>query len=242
MFDMHYRTADGRIVRGGMACDGHADRPVFVTKNGSQLTAKDWKTMKRLALDKPIKPFNGDLVRQKDHPEAFDAEHRLDMLRHILRGYGLDDESVEEACEICRRELAGETTEDELPISGPAGAGGKLSKQSREPDEKVFRSPGHFERRPPLGTTASSEERSMIGEATYRSSPASDSFAADFSDAMRIGFSYGSGQFDEERHDRRTKRQRRIAADAVSPASGARLSEMFPDIERVGIGCWPSRR
>ena len=67
------------------------------------------------------------------------------MLRHTLRGYGLDDDSIDEACEICRRELAGEVTDDELPTSGPGGARNAANSQSREPDEKAFRSPGRFQ-------------------------------------------------------------------------------------------------
>ena len=194
--------------------------------------------MKRLAVD--------DLpesVRASRVPSASDeVEHRVGMLRHTLRGYGLDDDSIEEACEICRRELAGEPVEDELPTSGPGGARNLSNSQAHELDEKVFRSPGRFKSRPPLGTTASGEERSVVGEATYRSSPASDSFAQDFPDAMRIGTAVpGRSQFDGA-DDRRTKRERRIAADAALDGAADSLAEKFPGIENIGVGDFLRRR
>ena len=201
------------------------------------LSQADWlklsnKAKARLAFD--------DLpesVRAPRVPTASDeVEHRVGMLKHILRGYGLDDESCDEACEIARKELAGEPVEDELPTSGPGGARNLANSQPREPDGKVFRSPGRFESRPPLGTTSSSKERSMIGEADYRSSPASD--------AMRVGIGVpGNSQFDGA-NDRRSKRERRLAADARSDAAGESLLRMFgPDgPARVGVGEWPKRR
>jgi hypothetical protein len=82
----------------------------------------------------------------------------------------------------------------------------------------------------------------MIGEASYRSSPASDSFAATFPDAMRIGTAVpGRSQFDGA-HDRRTKRERRIAADAALDGAADSLAEKFPGIENIGVGEWPKRR
>jgi len=133
MFELKF--SDG-ITR-GMAHDAWDHPRVFVTRNGSHLTAKDWKKMKRLAFD--------DLpesIRVPRTPSASDeVEHRVGMLRHTLRGYGLDDESCDEACEIARKELAGEPVEDELPVAGPAGMGGRMSNQTREGGEKHFRSP-----------------------------------------------------------------------------------------------------
>jgi hypothetical protein len=183
-------------------------------------------------------------VRAPRVPTASDdAEHRTGMLRHVLRGYGLDDDSIQEACDICRRELAGEVSDDELPVAGPGGMGGRLSKETREGGEKHFRSPGHFSERPPLGTTATGEKRSMVGEADYRSSPASDGFARRYPDAMRIGAAVpGNSQFDGQ-HDRRTRRTRQLAADAASPDAGDRLAEKFGEhAASVGVGEWPSRR
>ena len=123
-----------------------------------------------------------------------------------------------------------EPVEDELPTSGPGGARNLANSQAREGGEKFFKSPGNFEKRPPFGTT-SGEKRgsSVISEQEYRSSPASDfaSFFEMFPDARRIGFSYWSGQFDEERHDRRTARHRRIAADAASNDAGESLGRCF---------------
>jgi hypothetical protein len=57
MFEMTF--SDGKTR--GMAHDGPTHPKIFVTRNGSHITAKDWAKMKRLALDQPIKPFNGDL-------------------------------------------------------------------------------------------------------------------------------------------------------------------------------------
>lgn len=201
MFEMTF--PDG--IKRGMAFDGPTHSKVYMTKNGSAIVRKDWKKLKRLAAD--------DLpesIRVPRTPTASDAEHRIDMLRHVLRGYGLDDDSIDEACEICRRELAGEVSDDELPTSGPGGARNLSNSQTREGGEEFFKSPGRFESRPPLGTKVSSEKRSVVGEAEYRSSPASD--------AMRVKIGVpGNGQFDsaDDRHCaacwRRVRSRRRCA-------------------------------
>jgi hypothetical protein len=232
-FEMNYRTLDGRVVRGGMAFDSvsHAKNGCYLTPNGSMIKQKDWARFRQLAAD--------DLpasVRVPRVPTASDeVDRRVGMLRHTLRGYGLDDDSIDEACEICRRELAGEPVEDELPTSGPGGARNLSNSQSREPGEKVFKSHGRFEARPPLGTTSSSEKgRSPLAESEYRSSPASDAMR------VRIGVP-GNSQFDGQ-HDRRSKRERRLAADSASDAAGEHLETMFPGISRIGIGEWPKRR
>jgi hypothetical protein len=236
MFDITF--PDG--IRRGMAFDSPTHPKVFVTKNGSAIVRKDWKKLKQLAVD--------DLpesIRVPRTPSASDdAEHRIGMLRHTLRGYGLADDSIDEACEICRRELAGEVTDDELPTSGPGGARNAANSRSREPDEKAFRSPGRFESRSPLGTTSSSKERSMLGEATYRASPASDaSFLEEFPEAARIK------AFPEPPEDSRplTRAERRhayaLAMDAADGTAEARLLEMFgPDgPARIKIGDFPRR-
>ena len=50
-------------------------------------------------------------VRAPHVPSASDeVEARVGMLKHILRGYGLDDELCDEACQIARKELAGEVS------------------------------------------------------------------------------------------------------------------------------------
>jgi hypothetical protein len=234
MFDLMF--PDG--VRRGMAFDAVSHPRVFVTKNGSALTAADWAKLKLKARRALAFDDLPESVRAPHAPAASDAEHRVEMLRHYLRGRGLDEESIEEACEHARRDMAevGEV-EDELPVSGPAGAGGKLSKQSREPDEKVFRSPGHFERRSPLGTLSSHEKRSLLGEAEYRSSPASDGFERMFPEAARIKAFPEPHQWREERQARD---RRRLAGDAA--AADESFFKMFPDARRIGVGDWPSRR
>jgi hypothetical protein len=218
-----------------MACDGHMDRPIFVTKNGSQINQEDWKKMKRLAFD--------DLpesVRAPQIPTASDAEHQLAQFRGYLRGKGVDAESCDEACEIARRDLAGEVTDDELPTSGPGGARNLANSQSREPDEKVFRSPGRFESRPPLGTTASGEKRSPVGESDYRSSPASDSasFLREFPDAARIGHTFGVGQFDQPLP--LSKRERRQAYDGADGKAREHLEDLL-GFKLPEVGPWPKR-
>ncbi len=83
-------------------------------------------------------PFGGDLVRQKDCPEAFDAEARLEMLRHYLRGRGLSDADVEEAIEHARRDLAarGEAV-DTIPANALHGGFGEaISQKSRDEFER----------------------------------------------------------------------------------------------------------
>ena len=105
MFDMSYKTTDGRVVRGGMAFDAKGHKPVFATRSGSVLTEADWKKLGRDS-------------RKRLSADVFDAETRLEMLRHYLKGRGLDEESIEEAIEHARADL--KTTEakgeDVLPV------------------------------------------------------------------------------------------------------------------------------
>jgi hypothetical protein len=184
----------------------------------------------------------------RDYPEVFDdgddGERGVAALRkYLTTRTGLSEDAIDEACEIAQaiRER-GEVT-DALPTSGPGGMRNALNKQSREGGETIFRSPGHFEKRPPLGTTATGEKRSMVGEAEYRSSPASDSASclAKFPDAARIGHTYGSSQFDN--YDRSTVSSRQLAADAASEDAGKRLKKRFgKHFSKIGVGDWPSRR
>jgi hypothetical protein len=140
-----------------MALDGHADRPVFVTRNGSHIVGKDWKKMKRLATD--------ELPPSPHAPAASDAEQHSE-LRGYLRGKGFDEESAEEACAVWRsdmarrRELAGEPVEDALPVSGPRHR--LLARETREPNEKVF------------------EQQSRAADAV-------ENFLCRFPDARRVG-------------------------------------------------------
>jgi hypothetical protein len=238
MFDVTF--PDG--VRRGMGFDGHAKYPVVATRNGSTISERDWSRLSAKAKAKLAADDLPESVRAPHTPTASDAEHRVEMLRHYLRGRGLDEESVEEACEIARRETEGGEVEDELPTSGPGGARNAANSQTREPDEKVFRSPGRFGSRPPLGTKSSSEERSMIGEADYRSSPASDSasFLQKFPEAARIkpGYEPPESERPLTRADRR--RAHALAMDADSTAD---LTRMFGEhFASIGIGDFPRRR
>jgi hypothetical protein len=234
-FEMSYRTLDGRVVRGGMAFDSvsHAKNGCYLTPNGSMVTRKDWQKMKRnLALDDlPRSP------RAPHAPTASDAEHRIDMVRHFLRGRGLDEESIEEACAICKRELEEEEpVEDELPENALyGGMGGALTGRSREPDGK----------RPPLGTK-SGEKRgsSVLSEQEFRSSPASDSasFFAMFPDAARIGHTFGSPQFDPANPPPpMSKRTMRQSYDGADGKARAHLEDML-GFELPEVGPWPKRR
>jgi hypothetical protein len=236
MFEMQHRCADGVVRTLGMAHDARDHPRIFVTKNGSHLTAKDWKKMRRLALD--------DLpesIHVPRTPSASDeVEHRIGMLRHVLRGYGLDDDSIDEACEICRRELAGEVTDDELPIAGACHA--LFAGESREPGERSFRASGRSESRsrPPLGTKASHERSgSVLSEQEYRSSPASNSASFEFPKENL------TPHYEPPESERRSSaRARRLAADAASDAAGESLLRLFgPDGPAcVGVGEWPKRR
>jgi hypothetical protein len=159
MFDMVF--SDG--IKRGMAFDGHVKNGAYVTRGGSMISRQDWSRLKQLAAD--------DLpesVRAPHVPSASDAEHRINMLRHYLRGRGLDEESCDQACELARREMTleeEEPVEDELPIAGARHA--LFAGESREPGERSFRASGRSEAksRPALGTLASNKERSMVGEA-----------------------------------------------------------------------------
>jgi hypothetical protein len=225
MFDMHYRTADGRVVKGGMAFDA-ADHPrVLMTRSGSALTARDWaklkpKARRALAGDEELGPKH-DLVRKKnmaERGESFDegdVEHRLAIVRDYLRSKGLDEESIEAAIEHARRDLAGRVEGDALPVAGKEHAlaprsAGTLVKKMRAPGEQVF----------------------------DPSASDSASFLRKYPDAARIGFSYGSSQFDPP-----PPRVTRLAADAADPSARPkkRLRKLFPDLDRIGVGPFPKR-
>ena len=182
-------------------------------------------------------------IRAPRVPSASDdAEHRVGMLRHTLRGYGLDDELCDEACEIARREIAGEPVEDELVHSGPGAMGGRLNPATRrEPDEKFYKTPARFSERPALGTK-SGERRgsSVISEQEYRSSPASDSSLLDELGVTRVKAGVpGSGQFDPA--PPLTAKDRKIARDSVPDFEADRnFREMFPGAPEFGE--WLPRR
>jgi hypothetical protein len=169
-----------------------------------------------------------------------DGERGVEALRRWLRAHtGLAESAISEACDLAASELE-PSGEDDIPASGlksAGGMGGRLSNARSRLGEGS---------RPPLGTLSSEKRSSPLAESEFRSSPASDSasFFETFPDVQRIGFSYGSGQFDEERHDRRNARQRQLAADATSDEAGESLARMFgPDgPARVGVGPWPKRR
>jgi hypothetical protein len=226
MFDVTF--PDG--IRRGMAFDSPTHPKVFVTKNGSTISKKDWKRLKLLAADDLP-----DSIRAPHLPTASDAEHRVEMLRHYLRGRGLDEESCDQACELARREMEEEEpVEDELVHAGPGAMGGRLNPATRrEPDEKLFKSPAQFSERTPLGTTAGENRgSSVLSQVEYRSSPASD--------AMRVKIGTpGNSQFDPA--PPLTAKDRRMAEDAAArPRKG--LRKMFPGIEDIGIGDFPRRR
>ncbi len=215
MFEMQHVCADGVTRTLGMALDGHSDRPVFVTRSGSQVTAKDWKKLgrgarRRMAADtgREVKPFDGDLVRMRDTPEAFDAE-QLDLLRHYLRGRGLTDADVEEALACARRDLAGKEAKDALPVAGAAHAalprgGNSVIKKTREPGEKI-------------GIPAEDH--------------AAD-FARLFPEVARVGHTFGTGQFDPPQG----APGRRLAGDGVDGEADYLL--MFPMMRGRKTGEW----
>ena len=233
VFDMTF--SDG--IRRGMAHDSPNHPKIYVTRNGSHIDLRDWAKFGRKAKAR----LAGDDLPPSPHaPIASDAESRIAMLRHYLRGRGMDEESIEQACDICKTELEGGEVEDELPTAGPGGARNLANSQSREGGEKVFKSTGHFEKRPLLGTTASNRERSVIGEVEYRSSPASDRSLLDELGVTRIKVGVpGSSQFDPA--PPLTAKGRQLAEDAAARPRKS-LRKMFPDLERIGIGDFPKRR
>jgi hypothetical protein len=172
-----------------------------------------------------------DSVRKHTLGDENDEERGVEALRRWLFEHtGLSENAIDEACEIAAKEH-GEPAEDYLPASGlrsAGGMGGRLSNARSRLGEGL---------RPPLGTKSSSEERSMLGEATYRSSPASDGFAFPKENLMP--------HYEPPESERRSSaRARRLAADAVSDAAGESLLRLFgPDgPARIGIGEWPKRR
>lgn len=179
-------------------------------------------------------------VRAPHVPSASDdAEARVGMLKHILRGYGLDDKSCDEACQIARNELAGEVSgEDYIPASGLKSAGGMGGRLSGERSRLGEGS------RPSLGTLSSEKRSSPLAESEYRASPASDaSFDQRYPGVReRLGRPvHGNSQYDPPSPLR--KRERKAAADARTPDAGDRLAEKFGEhFAEVGVGEWPRRR
>jgi hypothetical protein len=241
VFEMTYRTLDGRIVRGGMAHDAKDHPAVFVTPGGSTITKRDWPRFKG-ALDKAIKPFNGDLVRMKDHPEAFDneddEERGVEALRRWLRAHtGLAESVISEACDLAASEME-PSGEDYIPASGlksAGGMGGRLSNARSRLGEGS---------RAPLGTLSTeNRSRSPLGTAEFRSSLASDaSFDQRYPGVReRLGRPvHGTSQYDPP--PARSKRERKLAADASADGAGDRLTGKFgAHFAEVGVGPWPKR-
>jgi hypothetical protein len=174
-----------------------------------------------------------------------EVERRPDikaLRKYLHENTGLSWDVIEDACELCEQAISerGEVT-DELPTAGPGGARNLANSRTREGGEKVFKSPGRFEKRASLGTLSSEKRSSPLAESEYRASPASDSasFFAMFPDAERIGTTYGSSQFDPA--PPLTAKARKIARDSVPGSEADRhFREMFPDAPEVGE--WLPRR
>jgi hypothetical protein len=196
------------IGKSGMAGDGHT--PVFMTRNGSMISERDWPKFRRLARDEL--PESPRLPTSDKRPRLSRDEHeeRVNQLRRYLDSKGRSAADADAACRILADEL-GEPAEDELPVSGPKHA--LTAREHREPGEKVFR------------------DDDAAFDAMYPGL------------RERIKPAYGYGQFDSLQHDRSTRRERRIAADAAANAE-AHLLEMYgPDgPARIGTGLFPPRR
>jgi hypothetical protein len=229
MFEMQHVCADGVTRTLGMAFDGdpyHRGNGVFMTKSGSMISKRDWPKLKR-AMDERIKPFNGDLIRMKDTPEAFDDEGppgTKALRRYLHENTGLSWDVIEEACELC--ELAakerGEVA-DALPVAGarhalsPRGAG-TLIKKVRELGQK----PGL---------------------------PAEDHatrFAKRYPEAERVAGSLGSGSYGRSQFadpgPLTAADRKKLAYDRAGGRGRGILKDLGINIDRVEVGDWPQRK
>jgi hypothetical protein len=87
MFEMSYRNVDGKLVHGGMAFDAPGHSPVFVTRNSSIISRKDWPKMKH-ALD--ALP-GGMAAPQLDREDELRLEHEQEMrdaFNELEEGFG----------------------------------------------------------------------------------------------------------------------------------------------------------
>ena len=144
----------------------------LVDRNGAL-----WGRRGTMAMDSLPESIRAPHVPASDADEDDEergVEGRADikaLRKYLHENTGLSWDVIEDACTLAEQAISerGEVT-DELPTSGPGGMRNASNEVSREGGEKVFKSAGRFEKRPPLGTKSSSEERSMLGEATYRAS------------------------------------------------------------------------
>jgi hypothetical protein len=170
-------------------------------------------------------PWHDEVTRRAMRGDENDEERGVEALRKYLRTHtGLAEEAIDEACELCEQAISerGEVS-DELPVAAPRGYGGRLSGQERK-----------VEGRAPLGTISPNASRSTIGEADYRSSPASDGFEFPKENL--------TPHYEPPESERRlSARDRRLARDSASgSASDQHFREMFPNAP--GVGEWLPRR
>jgi hypothetical protein len=147
-----------------------------------------------------------------------DEEWGPEALRRYLEEHtGLAPDVIADACALCEQAISERgKISDELPVAGakhalsPRNASGVIKKH-REPGEPTFE--------PSAYDTASCLKK--------------------FPDLARVGVATpGTGQFDDVR-GRRSRRERRIAADAVSADAGAKLVEKFVEhFASVKVGEW----
>ena len=121
-------------------------------------------------------------------PSAADAEHRVEMLRHYLRGRGLDEDLViRRANSRAVRSRANPSRMSWFMLALARWVGVSI----RRPGANLMRNftelPARFSEPPALGTKAGEKRGSpVLSEQEFRSSPASDSasFFAMFPDAQ----------------------------------------------------------
>jgi hypothetical protein len=217
-FEMNYRTLDGRVVKGGMAFDSPTHPKVFVTKNGSTISKKDWKRLKRLAADDLPEslstahlppstekgPWADEATRRAMRGDENDEERGVEALRRWLHANsGLSADVIDEACAIAAKEH-GEPAEDYLPASGlrsSGGIGGRLS-----------------------------GARSRLGEGS-----ASDGFEFPKENLMPV--------YEPPESERPLTRADRRQARDLAMDEADRLARMFGEhFASIGIGNFPRRR
>jgi hypothetical protein len=150
MFEMTYRNVDGQLVRGGMCFDGHSPG-VFVTRNSSMISRKDWPKMK-YALDALPGTMAAPQLSREDELTLKHEKEMRDAFNELEEGFGASHLDAHPTIRAFVTSVRNKYCSHHHSIRGkPSGArdedpdtvlGGALSGRSRDVGESVFQKHG----------------------------------------------------------------------------------------------------
>jgi hypothetical protein len=119
MFEMTYRTADGRLTRGGMAFDSpsHAHAGVYVTRRGSAIVKGDWDKMRKLVFDEisatSAQPGEAKKWSSADWAKSHARHAVTDAIAKACHQHNIDDETHAALRDLVNQHFSGEQDDED---------------------------------------------------------------------------------------------------------------------------------